>query len=72
MSPYDPLADGARPMAAGELRGFLRQGLLDQQQRALAGHEVRIGCEHSSGLDSNAVPWCTAPGSPPIACTPGA
>ena len=42
-------------MPAEELHGFLRQGLLDHLQRSLAGHEGLIGCEHSSGLDSNAV-----------------
>lgn len=54
-SPYDPLAGGAGPMAAEELHGFLRQGLLDHLQRALSGYGGPIGCEHSSGLDSNAV-----------------
>jgi asparagine synthetase B (glutamine-hydrolysing) len=54
-SPYDPLAGGAEPMAAEELHGYLRQGLLDQLHRAMVGQEGPIGCEHSSGLDSNAV-----------------
>jgi hypothetical protein len=54
-SPYDPLAGGAGPMPAEELHGFLREGLLDHLQRTLAGCDGLIGCEHSSGLDSNAV-----------------
>jgi hypothetical protein len=54
-SPYDPLAGGAGPMAEEELHAFLRQGLLDHVDAALAGHSGPIGCEHSSGLDSNAV-----------------
>ncbi|MEB3354466.1 MAG: asparagine synthase-related protein [Cyanobacteriota bacterium] len=54
-SPYDPLAAGAGPMPAEQLHAFLRQGLLDHLQRALAGHHGPIGCEHSSGHDSNAV-----------------
>ncbi len=54
-SAYDPLAGGAESMDAEALHLFLRQGLLDHVQRALHGHEGPIGCEHSSGLDSNAV-----------------
>lgn len=53
--PYDPLATGAGPMAAEALESFLRQGLLEQMQRTVADHPGPIGCEHSSGLDSNAV-----------------
>jgi len=53
--PYDPLAGGAEAMEADLLHRFLRQGLLDQVRRALEGHGGPIGCEHSSGLDSNAV-----------------
>ena len=53
--PYDPLAGGAAAMEADLLHRFLRQGLLDQVRRALEGHAGPIGCEHSSGLDSNAV-----------------
>lgn len=52
---YDPLAEGAGPMAAEALHTFLRQGLLEHVQRTLADHSGPIGCEHSSGLDSNAV-----------------
>jgi len=52
---YDPLEKGAGPMAAEDLHDVLRQGLLDHVQRALADHSGPIGCEHSSGLDSNAV-----------------
>jgi asparagine synthetase B (glutamine-hydrolysing) len=54
-SPYDPLAGGAAAMDAPTLHLFLRQGLVDHVRRALAGHSGPIGCEHSSGLDSNAV-----------------
>jgi hypothetical protein len=54
-SAYDPLAGGAEPMAAEHLHSVLRQGLLDHVKRALQGHGGAIGCEHSSGLDSNAV-----------------
>ncbi|MFN9546752.1 MAG: asparagine synthase-related protein [Cyanobacteriota bacterium] len=54
-SPYDPLAGGAAAMEADLLHLFLRQGLLDHVRQALEGHAGPIGCEHSSGLDSNAV-----------------
>jgi len=54
-SPYDPLAGGAEAMEAPDLHCFLRQGLLDHLRRSLEGHVGPIGCEHSSGLDSNAV-----------------
>jgi hypothetical protein len=54
-SPYDPLAGGAASMDADTLHLFLRQGLIDHLHRALQGHGGAIGCEHSSGLDSNAV-----------------
>ena len=52
---YDPLAGGAAAMEQGDLHQFLRQGLIDHLQRTLEGHAGAIGCEHSSGLDSNAV-----------------
>lgn len=54
-SDYDPLAGGPAAMEPETLHQFLRQGLLDHVQQALAGHPGAIGCEHSSGLDSNAV-----------------
>ena len=54
-SAYDPLAGGAAAMEPDTLHRFLRQGLLDHVQQALEGHHGAIGCEHSSGLDSNAV-----------------
>ena len=54
-SAYDPLAGGAGPMAADGLHRYLRQGLLDHVRGVLEGHSGAIGCEHSSGLDSNAV-----------------
>jgi hypothetical protein len=54
-SAYDPLAGGAAAMGAEALHLFLRQGLLDHVKQALQGHHGPIGCEHSSGLDSNAV-----------------
>ena len=52
---YDPLAGGATAMEAEPLHQFLRQGLIDHVQQALQDHAGSIGCEHSSGLDSNAV-----------------
>ena len=52
---YDPLAGGAASMEPEALHRFLRQGLLDHVQQDLIGHDGAIGCEHSSGLDSNAV-----------------
>jgi len=54
-SAYDPLADGATGMKAEALHQFLRQGLIDHVQQVMASHAGAIGCEHSSGLDSNAV-----------------
>ena len=42
-------------MEAEALDQFLRQGLIDKLQQALEGDSDLIGCEHSSGLDSNAV-----------------
>ncbi len=54
-SAYDPLAGGATAMEPETLHQFLRQGLVDHVQQALGGHNGAIGCEHSSGLDSNAV-----------------
>ena len=54
-SAYDPLAGGATAMEPETLHQFLRQGLLDHVHQALGGHNGAIGCEHSSGLDSNAV-----------------
>ncbi len=54
-SPYDPLAGGATAMEPETLHQFLRQGLVDHVQQAVDGHNGAIGCEHSSGLDSNAV-----------------
>ena len=52
---YDPFAGGAAAMAAEPLHGYLREGLLDHLRRELAGVDGPIGCEHSSGIDSNAV-----------------
>ena len=52
---YDPLAGGAAAMEPGALHQFLRQGLIDHVKQVLAGHNGAIGCDHSSGLDSNAV-----------------
>jgi asparagine synthetase B (glutamine-hydrolysing) len=54
-SAYDPLAGGATAMEPETLHQFLRQGLVDHVQQAVDGHRGAIGCEHSSGLDSNAV-----------------
>ena len=42
-------------MAPETLHQFLRHGLVDHLSQALNGHGGPIGCEHSSGLDSNAV-----------------
>ena len=55
MHAYDPLSGGAAAMEAEALDQFLRQGLIDKLQQALEGDSDLIGCEHSSGLDSNAV-----------------
>jgi asparagine synthetase B (glutamine-hydrolysing) len=55
LAAYDPLAGGAGPMAPEALHGLIRAGLLSHLQGALAGWEGPIGCEHSSGIDSNAV-----------------
>ena len=55
MSAYDPLSGGAAAMDEEALHQFLRQGLLDHLDQALTGQVGAIGCEHSSGLDSNAV-----------------
>ena len=52
---YDPLAGGAGAMEPGALHQYLRQGLIDHLQQTLKGHAGAIGCEHSSGLDSNAI-----------------
>lgn len=52
---YDPLAGGAEAMDPATLHQFLRQGLLDHIQEALHDQDGAIACEHSSGLDSNAV-----------------
>ena len=52
---YDPLAGGAAAMELEALHHFLRRGLVDHVQQALERHAGAIGCEHSSGLDSNAV-----------------
>jgi hypothetical protein len=54
-SAYDPLAGGAKAMEPEMLHQFLRQGLVDHVQQALGRHNGAIGCEHSSGLESNAV-----------------
>ena len=54
-SAYDPLAGGAPAMEPETLHQFLRQGVVDHVQQAVDGHHGAIGCEHSSGLDSNAV-----------------
>ena len=42
-------------MQAEALYGFLQQGLIDHVQKVLEEHPGPVGCEHSSGLDSNAV-----------------
>jgi asparagine synthetase B (glutamine-hydrolysing) len=55
LAAYDPLAGGAGPMEPEALHGLIRAGLLSHLQGALAGWEGPIGCEHSSGIDSNAV-----------------
>ena len=48
-------AGGAVAMQAEPLHCFLREGLLAHLRRELAGVDGPIGCEHSSGIDSNAV-----------------
>jgi asparagine synthetase B (glutamine-hydrolysing) len=53
--PYDPFAVGAGPMVVDELYAFLQQGLVRHIRAALDSQSGLIGCEHSSGLDSNAV-----------------
>ena len=54
-SAYDPFAGGASAMEAEPLHDFLRNVLIEHVQKALGPHSGSIGCEHSSGLDSNAV-----------------
>ena len=54
-SAYDPLSGGASSMEADALHQFLQQGLIDHLKQTLKGHPGAIGCEHSSGLDSNAI-----------------
>ena len=55
LAAYDPLAGGAGPMEPEALHGLVRAGLLSHLRGALADWEGPIGCEHSSGIDSNAV-----------------
>ena len=52
---YDPFAGGAGPLSPEALYSFLSQGLLDHISQELKGNDQVLGCEHSSGLDSNAV-----------------
>lgn len=54
-SPYDPLAGGAGRMPAEMLYAYVRAGFLESLERSLAKETSPIGCEHSSGIDSNAV-----------------
>lgn len=55
LAAYDPLAGGAGPLEPEALYGLIRAGLLSHLRGALDGWEGPIGCEHSSGIDSNAV-----------------
>ena len=52
---YDPLAGGAAAMQAEPLHRYLREGLLAHLRRDLTGVQGPIGCEHSSGIDSNSL-----------------
>jgi hypothetical protein len=54
-TPYDPLSGGGGPMPDQELHALIRGGLLSSLRSSLQGHSGAIGCEHSSGLDSNAI-----------------
>jgi asparagine synthetase B (glutamine-hydrolysing) len=55
LAAYDPLAGGAGPLEPEALHALIRAGLLSHLRAALAGWQGPIGCEHSSGIDSNAV-----------------
>ncbi|MCT0231174.1 hypothetical protein KQ306_09975 [Synechococcus sp. CS-1324] len=52
---YDPLSGGAGPLPEQELHALIRGGLLSSLRRSLKDHSGPIGCEHSSGIDSNAI-----------------
>jgi asparagine synthetase B (glutamine-hydrolysing) len=55
LAAYDPLAGGAGPLEPEALHALIRAGLLSHLQASLDGWQGPIGCEHSSGIDSNAV-----------------
>ena len=55
LAAYDPLAGGAGPLEPEALHALIRAGLLSHLRAALDGWQGPIGCEHSSGIDSNAV-----------------
>lgn len=55
LAAYDPLAGGAGPLEPEALHALIRAGLLSHLRAALEGWQGPIGCEHSSGIDSNAV-----------------
>jgi hypothetical protein len=52
---FDPLSGGAGPLPDEDLHTLIRGGLLSSLRRSLHGHLGPIGCEHSSGLDSNSI-----------------
>ena len=52
---YDPLSGGAGPLPEEELHALIRGGLLSNLRLSLQGHAGPVGCEHSSGIDSNAI-----------------
>jgi hypothetical protein len=54
-APYDPFAGGTAALEADSLEVLIRGGLLSRLRRDLGDWEGPIGCEHSSGLDSNAI-----------------
>lgn len=52
---YDPLSGGGGPLPEADLHALIRGGLLSSLRRTLQGHAGPVGCEHSSGIDSNAI-----------------
>ena len=55
---YDTFSGGPGPLPENHLHALFRTGLLTTVEQALQGYEGPVGCEHSSGLDSNAILGC--------------